>query len=278
MLFTRRKLERDREAGLIFDWRNRHASSLGMVAAVGLMALVTAVVGSVVRVEVVAPAEVAERHAAVVVVPEGMDDGGLAALAEERSPLPGRFDPERELALPGTLELAGRLRPEYAPELRPLDDDGTLDELPVAQAGAVVLPQRRAPAVAREPATSVAVRARLAARGALGARVPGELPGWAAPVPPEWLGRPLGFVIGVDAGGVVRHCMPLDESVEGLDVQAEGWLRQLRFAPASPAAAGAATAGQGGSGQGLPAGGLPAGQAAGGLSWGAVELRLEQQR
>jgi hypothetical protein len=250
MFFTRKKVQRDREAGLTFVWRGARSNTLGLVVAFGLVAALTALLGSVVRVTVVPPSEVAEQHATVVVLPVGAEDGGLVALAEERSPLPSRFDPERELAqavMGGDALQANR--PVYAPELADLPDDEGGADLPLAPVGALVLPVRRpAPPQASAGGPNRAA-ATLLVRGELGARLPESLPGWDGPAAPEWIGRPLTFVVGVDGGGRVRHCVPLDESLEALDVQAESWLRRVRLRPAAPAGGAA-------------------------LTWGAVEFRL----
>jgi len=252
MFFTRKKVQRDREAGLTFVWRGARSNTGGLILAFGMVAALTAVVGSVVRVTVVPPAEVVERHATVVVVTEGAEDGGLVALAEERTPLPSRFDPELELAQ----EQAGAGGPEviravYAPELGELrDEEGEVD-LPLAPAGELVLPVRRAAAQREgEAAGEGGAAASLSVRGELSGRLPATLPGWEGPAAPEWIGRPLSFVVGVDGGGRVRHCMPLDESLEALDVEAESWLRRVRMDPAAHGPRGA-------------------------LTWGAVEFRLK---
>jgi hypothetical protein len=260
MFFTRRKIQRDRDAGLTFEWRGSRSNTAGLLVALGLLGMFTAVIGSAVRIEVVAPAEVAERHAMVVVVPDGGDDGGLVALAEERSPHPSRFDPEVEWPVePGAaevLDVTRVLRPAYAPELTEVAEAQSAEDLAMVEAGVAVLPKRRPepPAAPRPAATPVAT---LSARGELGGRLPAPLPNWEGGAAPEWLGRPLTFLVGVDPTGGVRHCMPLDESVEALDVQAEAWLGKLRFHPGSAAAVSAGP------------------QVAAGLVWGVVEFRLQ---
>lgn len=252
MFLTRKKVQRDREAGLTFVWRGSRTNTVALVMAFGVLAAITAVVGTLVRVTVVPPAEVAEEHAAMVVVAAGAEDGGLTAMAEERSPVPSRYDPEVEMAEPvvGGVDLVRAARSVYAPEIAELDAEEPGADLPLAPPGALVLPVR---GPAAQPAAAEALNraeATLLVRGELAARLPGSLPEWEGMVAREWIGRPLAFVVGVDADGRVRHCMPLDESVEALDVQAESWLRRVRMEPAV-------------GGAGAP------------LAWGAMEFRLK---
>jgi|GEM_PF-5760342 len=255
MFFTRRKVQRDREAGLTFGWRGSGTNTGALVVAFGVMAGITAVVGTVVRVTVEGPAEVAEQHALMVVVPAGFEDGGLTALAEERSPVPSRFDPEIELPEPefAGLDLGRAARPVYAPELAELDEEEGIADLPLAPAGRLVLPVRRPALVPAAEEAKRPAAATLLVRGGLDERLPESLPGWDGVAAPEWIGRALTFVVGIDGSGWVRHCMPLDDSVEALDVQAESWLRQVRMRPSAEGPGGA-------------------------IEWGAVEFRLKVER
>ena len=79
---------RDRQSGLVFQWRLPVASHLGFFAAVGLVGLLSVGLAAVVRVRVTGPPRLPERRGSLILVPQGKEWRALEMLALEAGPMP----------------------------------------------------------------------------------------------------------------------------------------------------------------------------------------------
>lgn len=221
-----KRTTRDRESGLVFQWRLPMSSHLGFVTAIGLVALIGVGLAAAVRVRVGGPPRQPERRGSLILVPQGGEWQALEMLALEAGPMPRREDPARDPVVRGLIEagMASASPPGYAyqPRLRPVEVGiPAIEAADASKPVAGVLPPLPA---AQEPSQTPPLpdplRLLFLSRAGLQARLP------AAPPPPS-LVRGNRYLIGYDAAGRVTRATPIFTTGVAGDTQAEPWLRQL---------------------------------------------------
>lgn len=252
MFFRKKKQKRDREAGLVFHWRGARKHHLGKFIALVLAVSLFAFIAYGVKVEGLQPPLLSKRTGSVVFLkPDDPATRKLMFEIEEKSPFPARWDPAHDAGTRARvsmmLEDAVGEPWEYDAELVPVPTGveqgrGELASIVDTRAGLLSGMEygwRQDPVRVEVPrAGDLYVRAQVSATDDLIGRLPVEelnLP--ANLVAEDWFGQSFRFMVGVDARGVVRHCVPLPGGSMGVakagDRQKElgVWLRGQLFKP-----------------------------------------------
>lgn len=221
-----KRTTRDRESGLVFQWRIPVGSHLGFLTAIGLIALLSAGLAAVVRVRVGGPPRQPERRGSLILVPQGGERRALEILALEAGPMPRREDPVYDPAVQDVIAkgTAAASKPGYTyqPRLRPVEVGIPAIEGPGLPKLAVgVLPPLPPP---QEPAQNLPLpdpsRPLFLSRAGLEALLPAE-------PPPASLARGDRYLLGYDAAGRVTRAIPLFTAAPAADDAGELWLRRL---------------------------------------------------
>ena len=221
-----KRTTRDRESGLVFQWRLPLSSHLGFFTAVGLVALLSVGLAAAVRVRVGGPPRQPERRGSLILVPQGGEWRALEMLALEAGPMPRREDPAHDPAVRALIEegMVAASPPGYAyrPRLRPVSVPVPEVGLPDAsKLAAGVLPPLPAPQEpSQNPPTPDPSRPLLLSPSGLRARVPSS-------PPPASLVRGNRYLLGYDAAGRVTRATPLFTAEAAAGDEGETWLRQL---------------------------------------------------
>ena len=217
---------RDRQSGLVFQWRLPLASHFSFLAAIGVVGLITAGLAAAVRVRVGGPPRQPERRGSLILVPQGDEWQALEMLALEAGPMPRRENPANDPAVLAMIsdELAAASPPGFAyqPRLRPV-----AVEIPSVEVPAVSKPSPGAlpplPAL-QEPSQNPPLpdpsRPLVLANGGLKAIAPAAL------APPS-LARGNRYLLTYDADGRVIRVTTLSAAEPAADDSAELWLRQV---------------------------------------------------
>ncbi len=221
-----KRTARDRQSGLVFQWRLPVASHVGFFSAVGLVALLSVGLAAVVRVRVTGPPRLPERRGSLILVPQGKEWRALEMLALEAGPMPRGGDLSLEPAVRAVVErgLSDATPPgyPYQPQLRPV---------------AVKFPEAKAPAETKaspgvlpplppaadpepEPPLPDPLRPLVLSQGKVRA-LPPAVPG------PPGLARGGRYLLNYDAAGRVGKVVALSPADPAADDGAETWLRQV---------------------------------------------------
>jgi hypothetical protein len=119
-----KRTSRDRESGLVFQWRLPISNHLRFIGAFLLVCFITAGLAASVRVRVGGSIRQPERRGSLVLVPRGDDWKALQMLAMEAGPMPLRDDPSNDPAVKSLIDasMAAAASPgyRYQPSLRPV--------------------------------------------------------------------------------------------------------------------------------------------------------------
>jgi hypothetical protein len=221
-----KRTTRDRQSGLVFQWRLPVGNTVRFLLALGIVGLVTAGLAASVRVRVGSVSRQPERRGTMILVPQGKEWQALEMLALEAGPMPRRSDPAGDEAVKGLIDQSmAKARPpgyRYEPELRPVtveipiaaakdekSSPGVLPPLPVSE------PPSQNPPLP-DPARPVI----LSSEG-VHALAP-------AAVPPASLARGNRYLLGYDANGRVTRVTTLFSAEPAADDESvEQWLRQV---------------------------------------------------
>jgi len=220
-----KRTTRDRQSGLVFQWRLPVGNTVRMMLAFGLVALVTAGLAASVRVRVGSVSRQPERRGTVILVPQGKEWQALEIMALEAGPMPRRSDPAGDPAVKRLIDQSmAKARPpgyRYEPELRPVtieipmaavkDEKGSLGVLPA-------LPVPDPPS--QNPPLPDPARPLVLSSDSVRATAP-------ATVPPASLARGSRYLLGYDANGRVTRVTTLFSSGPIADDSVEQWLRQI---------------------------------------------------
>jgi hypothetical protein len=229
-----KRTSRDRESGLVFQWRLPVSSRFRFISAFGVVALLTAGLAASVRVRVGGSVRQPERRGSLVLVPRGEEWRSLEMLALEAGPIPLPADPLSNPAVSArinsSVSAASAPGYRYHPFLRPVPvevpavadvttlSSGLLPPLPVPEEPA----KRPPPPDSFRPVV-------LASRG-----IRAEIPESAAPAGVAPGNR---YMLAYDGSGRVFQVTtlfskPTKAGVEAdakAKAEAEAWLRQLRI-------------------------------------------------
>ena len=238
MIFSQKKrLLKDREAGLVFCWRggqdgNRGGMLLALLLASGLFGLAFWGIGLDLK-----GAKPESRKAAKILLLDSISPE-MALWIDQHSPFPSRWDPqldvEHEERVTGAL---GALYQEVSVPVVPWREMPVMAESEVerprlVEAGEVELGELpKVPAVG-ERAAVVELRVLLRGEGSLARRAPKELEPFVREIPKQWYGAVLRFAVVLDEGGGVFSCAPVEWEDTDFGKDLENWVRVQSFVPA----------------------------------------------
>lgn len=221
-----KRTSRDRESGLVFQWRLPLSNHLRFVTALVVVGFITAGLAAAVRVRVGGAVRHPERHASVVVIPRGDDWRALEMFAMEAGPLPQRddfdTDPGVRSLIEQSLEAASSPAYPYRPVLQQVEVElPDAADAPSLRGTLPPLPQPEPPAIS--PASADPSRPVVLASGGLRAISPD------AP-PPGGLSRGSRYLLAYDGEGRVLRVTTLfsAKAVNG-GAEIEAWLRQVKI-------------------------------------------------
>jgi hypothetical protein len=221
-----KRTTRDRQSGLVFQWRLPVASHLGFFAAVGLVGLLSVGLAAVVRVRVTGPPRLPERRGSLILVPQGKEWRALEMLALEAGPMPRGQDLALEPAVRSLLAqgFSDTTPPGYAyqPQLRRVAVEFPRPQSPAKTTAApgVLPPLPTAAEPAPKPPLPDPPRPLVLSQEGIRTIAP-ALPA------PAGLVRGNRYVLGYDAAGRVVRVTPLFPADPAADDSAELWLRQV---------------------------------------------------
>lgn len=221
-----KRANRDRQSGLVFQWRLPVSSHLGFFAAIGVVGLIGVGLATVVRVRVGGPPRLPERRGSLILVPQGKDWRALEMLALEAGPMPRRDDPSddpvvRDLVA-RNMDAAAPPGYTYQPQLRAVLIEVPAVNAPVRAGGVpgVLPPLPRPRDPTQGPPPPDPSRPLVLASGGIHATAPSALA-------PAGLARGNRYLLGYDAAGRVNRVITLFAAEPSADDSAESWLRQV---------------------------------------------------
>lgn len=221
-----KRTTRDRQSGLVFQWRLPVSSHFNFLAAIGVVALISAGLAAGVRVRLAGGARQPERRGSLILVPQGDEWRALEMLALEAGPMPRREAPALEPAVQARIaaEMAAVLPPGYAyqPQLRPVAIEVVPVEAPsAARSSPGVLPPLPEPQEpSQNPPLPAPSQPLVLASGGIRALPPAALP-------PASLARGNRYLLGYDGHGHVTRVTTISAAEAATDDSAEQWLRQV---------------------------------------------------
>jgi hypothetical protein len=243
MFSTKKKLQRDRDAGLVFRWRGGYRSNRGGSTIAFLMTSLVFAAG-VIMLNVAKPSTVPNRYRAEMIQLGEMDDD-LTWWVEKNSPdLPvwrenGDTASESRVSALLKTELdsdQGEVYRYEDVEIKPVEIDN--EEIYSLKTESLP-PLRRFQNAKDENSDSVALvewKISVSADDDLKKRLPSGLE-YGGFIPERWRGSSVRFAVAVDAGGKVLDVNPTvwneDDVVKGL----ENWVQTFRFKPIQGAGA-----------------------------------------
>jgi hypothetical protein len=221
-----KRTARDRQSGLVFQWRLPVSSHLSFLAALGVVGLISAGLAAVVRVRVGGPPRLPERRGSLILVPQGEEWRALEMLALEAGPLPRREEPSRDPSVRALIAegMVAARTPGYAyqPQLRPVSVEMPAVEAPAASKGSPgvlpPLPEMQEPS--QNPPLPDPARPLVLANGGIRAAAPAALA-------PAGLARGNRYLLGYDGAGRVTRVTTLFSAEPATDDHVELWLRQV---------------------------------------------------
>jgi hypothetical protein len=221
-----KRTTRDRQSGLVFQWRLPVGNTVGFLLALGIVGLVTAGLAASVRVRVGNVSRQPERRGTMILVPQGKEWQALEMLALEAGPMPRRADPEGDPAVKSLMDqsMAKARQPgyRYEPELRPVNVEIPMAAVKDEKVSPGVLPPLPVPEPpSQNPPLPDPARPVVLSSGGVHAVVP-------ATVPPVPLARGNRYLLGYDANGRVTRVTTLFSAEPAADDDSvEQWLRQV---------------------------------------------------
>jgi hypothetical protein len=221
-----KRTTRDRQSGLVFQWRLPVASHLGFISAIGLVGLLSVGLAAVVRVRVSGPPRLPERRGSLILVPQGKEWRALEMLALEAGPMPLGQDLALEPAVRSLVErgISDATPPGYAyqPQLRPVAVEFPRLQSPAKTAAVpgVLPPLPTAAEPAPKPPLPDPPRPLVLSQEGIRTIAP-------ALQAPAGLVRGNRYLLAYDAAGRVVRVTPLFPADPAADDSAEQWLRQL---------------------------------------------------
>lgn len=255
MFFSRKKkLLKDREAGLIFNWRQSRGYQLGKISSLIMSALIFVFALYALKVKTVQPSVELKREGVVTMVdPEDPRNQGLMMHISRNSPFPPRWDPAHDVTHADRVnqkldDLLGA-KSTYDPKLLPMQEEQARDldvsvigpDLPewVAAASDEGGASLKGAAHADMLNLSVSMRS----EGAWAKRI--EQSSYVLPhgfLSEESYGQSYEFIVALNSHGSVLSCLPvIGGSMDALKAsesqkQLASWFSQQAFLPADDSA------------------------------------------
>lgn len=238
MLFSHKKrIQRDRDAGLVFHWRggvgeNNGGLLMAIVCTLGLFGFAFWAVEYASRDATVDTVQTAEFMLIDDMTPE------MALWSDQSSPFPPRWDPADDrshdlrvsegvhavlasLALP---EIKWHRMPEVS---RPVTSP------PLLEPGRLVLGPLPSDSLESLTPAQVELSPTMAASGDLKKRLPVKAVPFLKAIAAESYGQRMSFLVALDASGKVVQCAPADWVEGELAKDLENWVRTQQYLPAN---------------------------------------------
>jgi hypothetical protein len=221
-----KRTTRDRESGLVFQWRLPVGNTVRFLLAFGVVSLITAGLATTVRVRVGNVSRQPERRGTMILVPQGKEWQALEMMALEAGPMPRRSDPVGDPEVKSLIDqsMAKARLPgyRYEPELRPVNVEIPMAAAKVEKISPGVLPPLPAPEPpSQNPPLPDPARPVVLSSEGVRAVAP-------AAVPPASLARGNRYLLGYDASGRVTRVTTLFSAESAADDESVGqWLRQV---------------------------------------------------
>lgn len=223
-----KRTSRDRESGLVFQWRLPVSNHLRLISAFCVVALITAGLAASVRVRVGASSvRHPERRGSLILVPRGDEWKALQVLAMEAGPMPKRDDPAKAPVVKSIIDasLASVSAPgyRYQPSLRPVGVEAQ-DPLGTGKESPGVLPPLPVPASpSPNPPLPDPARPVILASGGLRVLLPES-------EAPAGLAGGNRYLLAYDGSGrVIRVTTLFSQKIGNGGPEAMTWLRQLKI-------------------------------------------------
>lgn len=224
--FRHKRTTRDRQSGLVFQWRLPVSSHFSFLMAIGVVGLITVGLAASVRVRVGSVTRHPERRGSLILVPQGGEWRALERMALEAGPMPRREDPSNDPAVKALIDqgMAAATPPgyRYEPQLRPVSV-----EIPAVaisseeKASPGVLPPLPEPEPpSQNPPLPDLSQPLVLASGGIRVIAP-------TTAPPASLDRGNRYLLGYDANGRVTRVTTLFAAEPAADDSGELWLRQV---------------------------------------------------
>ncbi len=220
-----KRSSRDRDCGLVFQWRLPVGNHWRFIAALCTVAVLGAGLAAAVRVRAGAVVRQPERRGSLVLIPRGEEWRALEMLALEAGPMPLRPSPSGDPAVEPLIEasMAAGMSPgyRYRPSFQPVEvtRDRTTGRRGEAAAVLPPLPEPEPPSAA--PPLPERLQPVALASGPLRIVPP------AGPVPPG-LAHGSRYLLAYGRDGRVTRAAVLFSAKEAGNAGVEAWLRQLR--------------------------------------------------
>jgi hypothetical protein len=224
-----KRTHRDRESGLVFQWRLPVGNSLSFCAAIALVALITAGLAATVRVRIGGSVHRAEHRGSLILVPHSDEWLGLEMMAMEEGPIPLREEPSNDPAVKSLIQ-AGmadasppgyRYQPQFHPVPVKMSAPSAASDFSSSPGLLPPLPELEPPA--QNPPLPDPSRPVILTSGRLRATAPEEMP-------PAGLMRGNRYLLGYGPNGRVDRVTTLFTATPGTDGSAaEAWLRKVKI-------------------------------------------------
>ncbi len=227
----------DRECGLTFSWRSPETSGLRTCAAVVVVSLLSVGFLGAIRVRIMPLPRIIERHASVVMIPEGPEKDFWSVSVDEQGPFPSRYevgmDPvviEYERAV---LAQTRKWTPSR-PALRDLPVESGPPAVPVSLRGERFFPEEKPPVAQQAPLPHSPPVPILRPLSHLPMESwPSEFPAYEDQIPASVAAKSWRFMVEIGPGGRVVHQQPLDRADDEATTTAiqglSRWIGRVKF-------------------------------------------------
>ncbi|GAA5495278.1 hypothetical protein Rhal01_01453 [Rubritalea halochordaticola] len=232
-LSRRKKLTRDREAGMVFRWRgglagNRGGMTLAIFLTGGIFTL--AFVGLNINVRKSKPLQ--RRVAKIMLVPE--NDERLSLWVDQKSPFPARWDPaddqEHLQRVEDELTLALATSSIRETEWREMPaSQQRLTSPSIFKVAEQVLPELSKGERELVPEAPIKLQLDTEMLGDLAKRRPTQIEAFEQDIPAEEFGKQFRWFISLDREGNVVYLAPVEPGNGEFSKLLENWLRGLKF-------------------------------------------------
>ena len=222
-----KRTSRDRDCGLVFQWRLPVGNHFSFIAAFCLVALLSAGLAAAVRVRAGATVRQPERRGSLILVPRGDDWRTLEMLAMEAGPMPLRADPSGDPAVfwvfDASVSAGARAGYRYQPVLRPVAIELSGQTIAPGKSPGLLPPLPEPDPPSANPPQATPLRPTVLASGDLRTVIP-EV------VAPAGMASGNRYLLAYNGNGRVFRVTTLFSAKPVEDGTAvEAWLRQVRI-------------------------------------------------
>lgn len=229
--------QRDRESGLTFSWRTPETCGWSTTLSVVLVALLTVGLIGAIRVRVVPPPRVIERHASLMLLPETDEGRSWAVSVDEQGPFPSRYDLGSDPAVKEIEEktlLADIPRKTYRPVLRDLPQESGAPPVPTSLRGERFFPEEPPPERTGPPAQVSPLAPVLLPLSTLPASAwPATYPPFETVVSPAMAAKSMRFMVEIGSHGRVLQQQSIevggDDATRDFIRRLGDWIGRLQF-------------------------------------------------